>query len=264
MGLRKERGPYICMGCNKEYHTRRPPGEGEKYCSRKCSFDNSGNSKYWGLYSKITQPKYTSIKPFICIDCGDKSYIRTTSSKKYCISCDWKHQKINRLEPRECRHCSIPFTPLTGSNMGDDCSDECREKANLKNRRASKALRRARIRQSMKEGGEQFDPIDVLERDRWVCQACGCDTPKTLRGTIDDNAPQLDHIAPLAKGGEHTMANTQCLCRVCNILKSDKTMVKFMNECSSSIIGHGSVFKRVQGTKPMYIQHNSNKIPLTW
>jgi endogenous inhibitor of DNA gyrase (YacG/DUF329 family) len=44
-------------------------------------------------------------------------------------------------------------------------------------------------------------------------------TPKSLRGTFVDNAPELDHIIPLSLGGTHTKSNTQLLCRKCNRIK---------------------------------------------
>ena len=34
-------------------------------------------------------------------------------------------------------------------------------------------------------------------------------------------SPELDHIHPVSKGGAHSYANTQCLCRQCNAGKSD-------------------------------------------
>lgn len=64
--------------------------------------------------------------------------------------------------------------------------------------------------------GERFDPYSVFDRDGWVCQLCGCDTPRSHRGTLQGNAPELDHIVPLARGGVHSQANTQCACRACN------------------------------------------------
>jgi 5-methylcytosine-specific restriction endonuclease McrA len=50
------------------------------------------------------------------------------------------------------------------------------------------------------------------------------DTPKTLSGTCDRNAPELDHIVPVSRGGLHTYENTQCLCRSCNGWKAARTM----------------------------------------
>ena len=63
---------------------------------------------------------------------------------------------------------------------------------------------------------------DVFVRDRWRCQLCGCCTPQHMRGTHADNAPEIDHIVPLAQGGPHTMDNVQCACRRCNHDKGSK------------------------------------------
>jgi 5-methylcytosine-specific restriction endonuclease McrA len=71
---------------------------------------------------------------------------------------------------------------------------------------------------------ETIDPVKVLIRDRWTCQLCGAATPKRLRGSYDDRAPEVDHIVPIAAGGEHSYANTQCACRRCNLDKSDKPL----------------------------------------
>ncbi len=84
--------------------------------------------------------------------------------------------------------------------------------------RAAKARRKAMQRGSI-EGADRFDPIAVLERDRWRCHLCGIRTPRRLRGTCHDQAPELDHITPLAVGGLHTMINTACACRQCNLAK---------------------------------------------
>lgn len=50
----------------------------------------------------------------------------------------------------------------------------------------------------------------VFMRDRWLCQRCG--TP--------GRALECDHVVPLAKGGDHSMANLQTLCRECHIEKT--------------------------------------------
>lgn len=62
-------------------------------------------------------------------------------------------------------------------------------------------------------------PLEVFARDDWRCQLCGRRTPKRLRGTYKPNAPELDHIIPMAAGGGHTWDNVQCACRECNIKK---------------------------------------------
>lgn len=86
-------------------------------------------------------------------------------------------------------------------------------------RRKDKLIRRAR---ECRVYTEPIDSIDIFERDKWTCKMCGSKTPRSLKGTMDPNAPTLDHIIPLKLGGPHTRANTQCLCRHCNGMKSAK------------------------------------------
>lgn len=97
-----------------------------------------------------------------------------------------------------------------------------------KQRPWAKAAKRAeRLRRKALHRGasvERFDPLEILARDGWCCHICGGNTPKRLRGTYDDRAPELDHIIPLAKGGQHTRLNTACACRKCNLAKADKPL----------------------------------------
>ncbi len=65
---------------------------------------------------------------------------------------------------------------------------------------------------------EVFNPIGVLERDDYICQSCGRKTRPDYKYT-HPLYPNCDHIVPLAKGGNHAMLNTQCLCHQCNMEK---------------------------------------------
>lgn len=71
---------------------------------------------------------------------------------------------------------------------------------------------------------ESVSPARVFERDGWMCHLCGGKTLKHKRGTYHPKAPELDHIVPLSKGGEHSYRNTACAHRKCNAAKSDKIM----------------------------------------
>jgi 5-methylcytosine-specific restriction endonuclease McrA len=92
-------------------------------------------------------------------------------------------------------------------------------------RKAGRRRYRAR-RRAIERGieAERFDPFEIFNRDRWSCHICGVKTPKRLRGSFDDRAPELDHIVPLAQGGVHTRMNTACACRKCNGAKGDKPL----------------------------------------
>jgi 5-methylcytosine-specific restriction endonuclease McrA len=98
------------------------------------------------------------------------------------------------------------------------CSETC---ATRQYRRLDRAREHARRRAIRSVTIETVDPLLVFERDGWVCQICRIITPRGMRGTHDPRAPELDHIVPLAAGGEHSYRNTQCACRDCNGKKGD-------------------------------------------
>ncbi|MCA0032740.1 HNH endonuclease [Mesorhizobium sp. B263B2A] len=86
------------------------------------------------------------------------------------------------------------------------------------------ALRKARKLRLRGVTVETVNPIAVFDRDKWRCQLCGVKTPRKLRGKNQPTSPELDHILPLAVGGEHSYRNTQCACRSCNLAKSSKPL----------------------------------------
>lgn len=116
-------------------------------------------------------------------------------------------------ELRRCRRLCDPCSLLHGKAS----------KRTSPSRRADKAKRKAMARGRL-DGAERFDPLEVLARDGWRCHICSISTPKRLRGTYGDRAPELDHIVPLAMGGQHTRLNTACACRRCNLSKAAKPL----------------------------------------
>ena len=118
-----------------------------------------------------------------------------------------------------CAVCKSTYCRMYGVKaVGKTCSEECSRILFLRGK-----VRKEKVRKHRKRGVhcESVDPFKVFERDGYMCQACGTNTPIGKRGSIDADAPELDHIVPLAKGGQHTYSNTQCLCRKCNRRKSD-------------------------------------------
>jgi len=121
-----------------------------------------------------------------------------------------------------CVQCDQPFLgkSIHARYCGEACAFAHRKQSESyrAEKRAWRVARRARERAA---SIEKFDPEEVLARDGWRCQICGVDTPKRLRGTYKPNAPELDHIVALSRGGAHSRANTQCACRRCNGIKSN-------------------------------------------
>jgi HNH endonuclease len=76
--------------------------------------------------------------------------------------------------------------------------------------------------------GVSYEPIKkiaVFIRDHWRCQICGIETPQQYMGSIQPNAPELDHRIPMSKGGGHVWGNVQCTCRSCNGKKGASLIV---------------------------------------
>jgi 5-methylcytosine-specific restriction endonuclease McrA len=85
-----------------------------------------------------------------------------------------------------------------------------RQRADVKRQRADlEQVRRAR---KMGRFVEDVDRDVLFQRDQGVCGICG----KPIH-TADF---QVDHIVPLARGGEHSYANTQVAHPKCNLIKA--------------------------------------------
>ncbi|MBD2676327.1 MULTISPECIES: HNH endonuclease [Nostoc] len=59
----------------------------------------------------------------------------------------------------------------------------------------------------------------VWQRDKYQCRSCG-KTASEINLTID-------HIIPLARGGQNDMSNLQTLCLACNQQKTDRIDPRF-------------------------------------
>ena len=228
-----------CLSCNKEFESKI---KNKKYCTEKCR-KKAESTRY--------KPKP---KEKECISCKAK-YLTFHSEQKYCSrECGYTSRlrtkppvhrphpfkdeievyrrwgklttrlnKANSIREKrlarehklsvmlECRECDTAFNPRTSRQVF--CSFKCSKK---NDKRIQRSKRRAKIRDAQVEA---VNPTLVFDRDGWKCQLCGCSTPKKYRGTYKDKAPELDHVIPLALGGEHSYDNAQCLCRLCNRTK---------------------------------------------
>ncbi|BBD58181.1 hypothetical protein NIES2109_09520 [Nostoc sp. HK-01] len=65
----------------------------------------------------------------------------------------------------------------------------------------------------------------VFQRDKYQCQSCG--------KTAEETNLTIDHIIPLAQGGQNDISNLHTLCLTCNQAKSDKTDQRFRRRFQS-------------------------------
>jgi hypothetical protein len=197
-GGRKIR-PRTCVVCFREFkRKKRGPKDPLLCCSRECGF-------------------------VLMRRRGEQSRLVTQAKAEFAR---WA-RRAKRRAKRETsiRHCRCGSVVSKWCSYCPACAHHRRTKANRNSpsRRADKAYRKA-LSRGLVSGAERFDPLEVLARDGWRCHICGVSTPKRLRGTYDDRAPELDHIVPLAAGGQHTRLNTACACRRCNIRKSNQPL----------------------------------------
>lgn len=170
---------------------------------------------------KNNPANYRMAEPAVCAapGCG-QGFTKKLPYERFC-SDQCRNRASNRAgqerrrnsKPRPCRWCGTVYVPEYGSLRTHYCTTACRDAGMRKLRSGSTHRRRAA------KFGCDYEPVSkrsVFERDGWRCYLCGCETPKHLSGTTEPNAPELDHVVPLAKGGPHTYRNVRCACRACN------------------------------------------------
>jgi len=216
----------ICDHCGISFRAIQKDRKSPRFCSKTCS----GKATIGAIRdaAPLVAPKrvtYSVYRP-LCDCCGMRFTTRQPNARVCSEECRAEHARREARRhavandnrdraPRPCAECGVVFIPEYGNKKRDYCSDKCLKR---KSRRVAKGVRKARMR------GTRADPVNaiaVFDRDGWTCQLCGIDTPRDKRGTYDDDAPELDHIIPLARGGAHTNDNVQCACRSCNADKGD-------------------------------------------
>jgi 5-methylcytosine-specific restriction endonuclease McrA len=109
-----------------------------------------------------------------------------------------------RFTAGHCLECDAAF--VVSPDRGDRyCSPIC-------GKRYDRRLRRAR---QVAGFVERVSSRKVYERDGWRCQLCKRLVSKTAVVPHPRSAT-IDHIVPLAAGGEHSMANAQTAHFICN------------------------------------------------
>ena len=66
-----------------------------------------------------------------------------------------------------------------------------------------------------------FNPVNIFERDGWVCGICREAVDAALEWP-DPRSASLDHVVPLTKGGAHSPDNAQCAHLACNVSKGNR------------------------------------------
>jgi len=222
MRIQVEKATYRrqCPVCNVKY-TYNPAGKDKGhehkrglFCSQACRHADVVARQE----AKAAEPK--PMRTLCCPTCA--TVFEARGRRVYCGPACWPDVKTPssvHTKHSKCRECGSAFSQQTYDGRPSVyCGEACREAVKTRGKRVVRSKRKALVRGATIE---KVDPIKVFEYDQWTCMICVKPTPKEKRGTYELDAPELDHIVPLAKGGAHSYANTQTLCRSCNMKKSD-------------------------------------------
>jgi 5-methylcytosine-specific restriction endonuclease McrA len=200
-----------CVVCGKSYRrgwckTMKYPS---KYCSKKCMGSE---------YSSRSIEKFAAREAERITKRVEIAKARAAASLvKRALAEEIK--KLPRV--KFCRNCGHPI--IVSRGIRRRTCVQCVASARRASKRSGEKVRRMRLSRSRMK----IDPLLVFARDKWRCHICRCRTPKRLRNTNHDRAPEQDHIVTVASDGLDTWENLRCCCRKCNLAKSDKSFGQF-------------------------------------
>lgn len=150
-----------------------------------------------------------------------------TDMARFLVACDYVDYIQNSIRPG--RHWYLNVLSILSKTeeiedlireFADQDSDVAEALALIEKAKAEKQSRdagKASAGQKRRDIKSRYDTlfVDVGRRDGFSCAMCG----------HTGNDLQLDHVAPVAKGGTNDLGNLQLLCPPCNLTKSDRQLI---------------------------------------
>lgn len=217
-----------CVGCGKGIRN----SKGKVACCQSCRQNLTPKQKF--ALGVITHNSKMT-----CLSCGERRLFSWSTERPCCNKCrnslsheqkvalgiakprqPKKQQPWSERKPKRhvCSRCNCEFfAKYVNRVYCADCWAAVQEERKADPRRNQRKMseRRARLAGAFVE---DVDPATLFERDGWRCHICG----KKCRQDVDGFhplAPTIDHLVPLARGGEHSYRNTACAHRTCNVSK---------------------------------------------
>lgn len=220
--------PTSCVGCGGQIRPAKIVGTKPKYCSQVCRNRTNYRKRiesggYDAQLERMRIERSKRVLPVhICLQCGGK-WESTHRKSKFCSS-----RCLNRYtDQHNTRRCAETECDR-GVRAKGLCAMHWRRKARAEGREANpawtdarKANYHKRRAQKMTTQVEDLRPIDIYERDIWLCGLCSTPVDPDCSWP-DPMSPSLDHIQPLSLGGTHTYENVQLAHLVCNVSKGNR------------------------------------------
>lgn len=203
-----------CPICGTSF-TAEGKGYHRRYCSDKCASRQEHNLR--------NEKRIDNTPTSICPQCG-KVFKKHRKKGTYCSQKCYTESLKAKEQTSTCQICGQEFNQR-GHKL-KYCSPLCSAQAQAEVYKRNTLTRRA----LRKTNGnvETINPKEIFDRDGWRCRLCGKKVAKRLYRTKGTkryaNAPSIDHIIPLSRGGQHTKVNVQCACYLCNCKKGAREL----------------------------------------
>jgi hypothetical protein len=188
---------------------------------------DSNESFYRNIIEKIDK-NITTYNEYI----KQVQVIKSTATEDFCNQIKFKYNKFIRYENRVFKskilrkpqmevtiHCKATYTSPAGRNhyWKNESYTFNELKRYFEYTIKLKEQRQTRQYQIKVERAKMTDSLryDILKRDNFRCQICGSSAQDGVK-------LHVDHIVPVAKGGQTIRSNLRTLCDRCNMGKSDK------------------------------------------
>lgn len=117
-------------------------------------------------------------------------------------------ERHDSVPPRICPGCGDEHRHGGGSRCADCAHDH---------RKSLRSTAEARRLDAVRVGDRDIHWTLLGERDGWVCHICSKRVPKVAGTAEQPMGATVDHLIPIAHGGEHVWANVALAHRNCNI-----------------------------------------------
>ena len=218
---------YTCEQCGKVYRAKRK--DRSRFCSRECCY------AYEKEHGRPSRRKHRSFKPlpscavcgtqcskpnhkFCSQDCRDEQRRRADRARRALLAVDVAHATY------VCKTCGREFDYQYGTRRKSYCSAECAKKSAKKSYRSAgnfNSFARKRLRRLHgEEWRSYYEPIikrQVFNIYGNNCYMCG--RKLAFNRVYSPLQATIDHVLPLALGGEHTYDNVRPCCMECNSKK---------------------------------------------
>ena len=213
-----------CSGCGGALPLQRRPRNPRKWCSEACRVKayrakSPAYVERQAVLARERRAAAEAMKPPRpqCLNCGKEMARRADAA--YCDAQPCRTAKYQARQASRPRcaidGCEYPVIArgLCGSHYSVEWRLENLERSRDTARRRRALRRRVRV--------ESFSSREVFDRDGWVCGICSEPIPRDAVWP-DLRSPSIDHVVPIARGGEHSLANVQAAHLSCNSRKQDR------------------------------------------